>query len=253
MKRFSALVLLLAAMGLVAAPARADVTIKMTMSTTGGPMAMDMTSVAYIKGMKMRTDVKVMTQDMSIIVDVAAKQQLMVNHVTKQVETFDPQSAMANMPVSFGDISVAMKPSGETKEILGRTCTGFTMQLSMPMTLGDESFTMTMTGPVWIAKDAPGVAEYQAFYKAALAAGLSLSPLAQGPQSKGMAEMQRVIATNGIPLEQQLQFSVEGAGQMAQMMGTQMAGMAMVTKVTEISTDSIPDGTFVPPADYTKK
>jgi hypothetical protein len=250
MKRFLALVVF-AALALAAAPAFADVTIKMSMATSGGPMVMEMSSVTFIKGMKMRTDASVMSQETSIIIDVAAKQQLMINHATKQVEDFNPAAAMAALPLSFGEASVSMKPSGQTKEILGRTCTGFTLQVNMPMTINGETVTMTMAGSVWIAKDAPGVAEYQAFYKASTAAGLAASPLSSGPQGKEMAEMQKAFAENGIPFEQTMQISVEGSGEMAQAM-SQM-GMGMVMKVTSISTDPIPDTTFAVPAGYTKK
>lgn len=251
MKRFFALVVFVA-LALAAVPASADVTIKMSMATSGGPMVVEITSTTSIKGMKMRTDMSAMGQDTSLLVDLAAKEMLMVNHGTKTVETFNPSAAAAALPMSFGEATVSIKPMTETKQILGRTCAGFTMQLSIPMSMNGETITMTMEGPVWIAKEGPGTAEYQAFYKASAAAGLVVSPLMGGPQGTAMAEMQKSFAENGIPLEQNMAMAMAGTGEIAQMMA-QNGNMSMVMKVSAITTDPIPDSTFAIPAGYTKK
>ncbi len=236
---------------LAATPAFADITVKMTMTTTGGPAAMDMSMVSYIKGMKMRSDVKMAGQDMSMYVDIAAKLEVMVNNVTKEV--MDLAAVMAQMP-SVGDATVSVKPNGQTKQVLGRTCAGYTVEMSMPMTMQDETITTTMTGTAWIAKDAPGAAEYEAFNKAAVGAGLASGLFAQGPQAKGIAKMQAAFAENGIPLEQEMQVSMSGTGQMAQMMAQSGIGsMKMTMTVTSLSVEPIPDGTFDPPAGAVKK
>jgi hypothetical protein len=251
MRRLFALVLFVA-LALAAVPASADVTIKMSMAVSGGPMVMEITSTTSIKGMKMRTDMSAMGQETSFIVDLATKEMLSVNHGTKQVETFNPAAAAAALPMSFGEATVAFKPMTETKQILGRTCAGFTVQLSIPMSMNGETITMTMEGPVWIAKEGPGTAEYQAFYKASAAAGLVASPLMGGPQGTAMAEMQKSFAENGIPLEQNMAMAMAGTGEVARMMA-QNGNMSMVMKVSAITTDPIADSTFAIPAGYTKK
>ena len=252
MRRFFALAAFVA-LALAAVPASADITIKMSMATSGGPMVMEVTSTTLIKGMKMRTDTSVMGQDTSIIMDVTTKEQLKVDHATKTVEDFNPSAAMAAMPISFGEPTVSIKPLTETKELLGRKCAGFTVQVTMPMELNGESVTMTMEGPVWIAKEGPGTAEYQAFYKASAAAGLTGTAISAGPQSKGMAEMQKTFAANGIPLEQNLAMAVAGTGEVAQAMSQMGGNMSIVMKVSAITTDPTPDSTFAIPAGYTKK
>ncbi len=246
--RLATIVLLLV---LAASTAFADVTVKMTMSISGGPTAMDMPMMVYVKGTKMRSDTQVMSQDMSILIDVATKEWLTIDHVAKQVGPFDPKGAMANLPFNFGDVTASVKPNGQTKEILGRTCSGFDVSMTIPMTMGGETITMILAGPAWIAKDGPGIAEYQAIQKKAAAAGMLASPVAQGPQAKGMIEMQKAMSESGVPLLQELQMRVEGSGEMAQAMG-QMA-MAMTMKVTEITTDPIPDEKFAIPAGYSRK
>jgi hypothetical protein len=237
---------------LFAGPAFADVTMKMTMATAGGPASVETVSVTFIKGMKMRSDVKVAGQDMSLFVDVAAKQQLMVNNATKEVT--DVGAMTADLPMGVGEVKLSVKPSGQTKSLLGRTCAGYTTEITMPMTMMGQTLTMTISGMVWIAKDAPGAAEYLAFTKAAVAAGLGSGPLAQGPQAKGLSQMQAAFAELGIPLEQELQIAIAGTGQMAEALAQSGAGnIKMTTKVTEISLDPIPAETFVIPGAAPKK
>jgi hypothetical protein len=243
---------LLVCLVLLAVPAYADVTMKMTMVTVGGPMPMDTTAVTYLKGMKMRSDVKVMGQDMSVFVDVVAKQQVMVNNVTKEVT--DVGAAMANMPVTVGDVVLSVKPNGQTKQVLGRTCEGYLVEYSMPMTMMSETLTVTSSGVVWIAKDAPGSAEYLAFSKAAAAAGLMTGAFSQGPQTKGIAQVQGALAEKGVPLEQEMQMTIKGTGQVAEVMAQSGSGnIKMTMKVTEISVDPIPAETFVMPGPAPKK
>jgi hypothetical protein len=111
---------------------------------------------------------------------------------------------------------------------------------------------MKASGPVWMAKDGPGVADYKSAQKALADAGLSISPFGQGPSVKGMLEVGKALADAGVPLEQDIHMTMEGTGQVAQMMG-QMGEMTMKMTVTAISTDPIPDEKFKVPEGYTKK
>src|SRR5450759_2862741 len=216
MKRFA---LVLVVLALMAPPAVADVTVTMSVSITG-PMAADGTVIQFLKGAKARSDAKMMGQDVSILVDAATRQQWMINHTT-----------------------------GQTKEILGRVCQGFTIEASVPMTLGGETLTMKLTGPAWIAKDGPGVAEYRAAEKVLADAGLSISALSQGPQATGMSEVAKALGDVGLVMEQEIRMAMEGTGQVAQLMG-QMGNMTMTLRVTAIATDPIPDEKFVFPEGY---
>ncbi len=244
--------LVLAALLVLAVPSFADVTLTMNMSMNAGPIATSGQVISSLKGTKVRSDAKVMNQNLSILVDPATKQQIMLNHVTKQMTTINPQQAMAGLPVGFGDAVASVKPLGQTKDILGRVCQGFAVEIVMPMTANGETITMKLTGPVWLAKDGPGVAEYKAAQKALADAGLSMSPFGQGPSAKGMTEVAKALADAGMVMEQEIHMTVEGTGQMAQMMG-QMGSMTMTMTVTAISTDPIPDERFAIPEGYTKK
>ena len=251
MKRVLAVVAVVALV-LAAVPCRADVTITMTRSAKAAYATMELSLVTYLKGMKSRMDLKGAGQDMSIFVDYAAKLQLMVNNVTKEIRTLDPSAGAADMPVNAGVPSASFEPLNQTKDILGRTCTGYMLRVSEPMKVGEETFTVTISGPVWMTKDGPDVAEWMAFEKATAAAGISMSSLGQGLQAQATAEAQKRIAEKGVPLEREMQTKIEGTGPRAQRMA-QRANPTITEKVTAISTDPISDDVFAVPAGYTKK
>lgn len=233
-------------------PASADLGMTMTMSMNAGGMSVNATMETRVKAMKMRSDIKMMQQDMSIFFDTAASQVFTVNHATKEITSTDPSALAGNFPVAFGEAVVSMKPNGQTKELLGRVCQGYAVEMTVPMSVGQEAITMRMSGTLWIADKGPGVEEYRAVSKAAADSGFSTSFMAQGPQAKGMLEMQKAMADAGIPLAQEFQMSLEGTGQAAAALA-QFGNMTMATTVTALSTDPIADDVFSLPAGYTKK
>jgi hypothetical protein len=245
-------ILVLAALVLTAAAAFADVTVTMTMTVSAGPMTMDGTVTTAVKGTKVRIDTKMANQEITLLGDSAAKQIWQVNHAAKLLEPYNPQQAMAALPVEIGEVKMSVTPTGQTKDVIGRICQGYSVEMSIPMTLNGETVVMKTSGPIWVAKDGPGVAELIAFQKSFQELGLSLSPLGSGPQAKALAEASKSLASAGVSLEQQLTMTMEGTGQMAQAM-SQMGGMSMVVKVTNISVDAVPDEKFAVPEGYSKK
>jgi hypothetical protein len=228
----------------------------MSLSSSVGPIVANGQSISFEKGTKLRIDNKIDAGigklDRSYLLDLLTKQVFVLDHATRQVTTFDAKQALANLPVTLGEVSASVKPLGQTKEIMGRACQGFTIEMTIPMTMNGETVTMKASGPVWMAKDGTVLAEYQAAQKALTDAGLSLSPLGQGFQAKGMAEVSKALAGAGITMEQEIHIAMEGTGQVAQMMG-HMGTMTMKMTVTAISTDPIPDEKFKVPEGYTKK
>jgi hypothetical protein len=236
----------------LASPASADLGMTMTMSMNVGGMAVNATMEARVKASKMRSDIKMMQRDLSVFFDAAAKQVWMANHATKEITSPDPAGMAGNFPVVFGDAAVSMKPTGQTRELLGRTCQGYVLEMTVPMAAGSETITMRMSGTVWIAGSGPGVEEFKAVSRAAAESGFSTSFMAQGPTMKGAVEMQKAMADAGIPLAQEFHMTMEGTGQAAAALA-QFGNMTMATTVTALSTDPIPDEVFSLPAGYTKK
>jgi hypothetical protein len=246
------LLLALAALVLWSSAAFADVTVTMTVTVAAAAMNADGTQTSYAKGTKLRVDTSMGGQNMTLLSDAATKQQWLVNHVTKTIEPFNPAQAMATLPITIGEPKVAVAPNGQTKEILGRTCHGYTVDVTVPMTVGGETVTLKMSGPAWVARDGAAIAEFRAAQRAFSEIGMSTSMLAQGPQAKAAADLSKILAGEGVLMEQENRMTMEGTGQMAQMMG-QAASMTMTTKVTAISTDPVPDDKFALPEGYAKK
>ncbi len=235
--------------------ATADVTIKIT---TSGAMGTSST-VMYIKGTKMRQDMGMGGQQLSSIIDAAAKQMIVLDPNTRQATVYDLGKIAEEMQKAAKpqDVKLSLTPTGETKQLLGRTCTGYTLSLSFTASLpapmpGQSSSPRTVDvnigGPVWLAKDAPGTNDFTNFFKAASESGLFFGGGpggAQNPQARGMALMYQAYANaNGIPYEQQINVNLTGAA-------TQPPPVTMT--VTGVSTEPISDDVFTVPAGYVKK
>jgi hypothetical protein len=131
------------------------------------------------------------------------------------------------------------------------------MEISMQAAMGgskDMNMTVTLSGPVWIVKNAPGAADYNNFYKAAVEKGWIFSDprgaKAQPGQAKAMAEMyKRIAETGGIPYQTDIQVKLGGDGPMAGLMG-RLGGVSMSSVVDTIETGPLPADLFAPPAGY---
>jgi hypothetical protein len=244
--------IVLFALVLCAPAAFADITTTTSISIVAAAMTADGTMTTYVKGTKFRADSNLAGQNLSQLLDSATKQQWTINHATKTIEPLNPAQAMAAMPITFGDPKVSVTPNAETKQILGRTCQRYQVEVSLAVTVGGESITIKMSGPAWVSKDGVGVVEYRAAQKAFADAGMATSPLGQGPQGKGMTAAVNALAEAGMVLEQETKMTMEGTGPMAQAMG-QAAGATIKMTVTAISTDRIADEKFALPEGYTKK
>ena len=250
----------------------ADVTITMTTTVDGGRAAaagggLSPTIVTRIKGNKSRTDVDMGQNSVATLVDLTTKQAIILQPNQKTAQILDPAAmksgAPANMPMPKVDTSV--KPTGKTRDIDGNKCTEYAVSMRMDMASmaggrGDmpadaaaamKDLRMTMTGFIWVAKDAPGGAEYQAFQTGAsklMAAALS------GGRPGGMPSGMEQLITGfgdapGIPYLTELTMGIEGTGPIVEMM-KKMGEMKIISRVKSISTDPIPDALLAVPDGY---
>ena len=73
---------------------------------------------------------------------------------------------------------------------------------------------------------------------------------ASGMSMPGMDKMMKAMqGVNGLPVLTEMDMTIEGTGQMADMM-RQMGAMKITTKVLSVKTDSISDDTFKVPEGY---
>jgi hypothetical protein len=243
---------------LLAVPAAADVTVKSQVSGKGVGKMAEAQGVTYIKGLRMRSDSTMNDTPMTTIIDVEGQKFISIDHRKKEAQVYEMAQFRESLDKATkgAQIEASLKPNGQTKTIAGRECTGYDVSIAMPMAAGgDSGMKLVMTGPVFIAKGAPGTEDYQAFYLAAAEKGFVMSDprAAKGApqQTKGMTELYRSIAgTGGIPYEMTMSMKVDGAGPMAGMMNRMFSNAAFSQVVTEVSTDAVAGDAFDIPAGY---
>ena len=276
MKRWSATLLVFA---VCTAVVHADVTIVQKTTVEGGAAAMapgsmpSPTVTNRIKGTKGRTDMDMgansaIPTNMSTITDAAAKQVVILDHnqKTARVSTAGEKPATPSATAPVGTIKFdgsMITPTGKSQTIDGFKCDEYTFSTSMAMSdisggaMPPEAaammkdITMVMKGSLWVTKDAPGTAEYLEYQKAITSADLAAAALgASGVNMPGMDKMIKAMqGVQGIPLLTEMDMSIEGSGQMADMM-RQMGAMRITTKVLSVKTDAVSDDLFKVPQGY---
>jgi opacity protein-like surface antigen len=198
----------------------ADVTITSTVSGKGTGAGVQ--SVTYVKGTKMRTELG----ENITIHDASNRQMIVLNVKKREAEIYDMAKIGAEMQKNLrgGELRAEITPTGQKKEILGRSCDEYNLMISVPMGQGDQAaLTLTMSGPLWLARGAPGSDDYATFYKAAAENGMIFGnpqqARNQAAQMKSTTEMYRRIADlTGVPYEMETQMKFEGSGVLASMM-----------------------------------
>lgn len=253
-------VLLLALLSLTfAAAAYSDVTIKQTTSGKGMGMSGDLSGTTYLKGNKMRADVVMGGMTRTTIFDVDAQKMYIFDSEKKEADVWDMAAFSAELgkTVDLSNMQASITPNGQAKEVNGHHAVGYDVLISVQSAMGGNTsmmMTVTLQGPIWMVKDAPGAAEYSRFYKNAAEKGWIFSdPRAakgQPGQAKAIAEMYRKIADiGGMAYETDLQIKISGTGPMAGILA-KMGNMTMTSQITSSEDGALADMLFAPPADY---
>jgi hypothetical protein len=271
-----------AAVLLFSAALRADITIVQTTTVEGGMAQMAAASGASmtprvtmrVKGMKMRSDVESGPISMVTIVDVANKQVIILraDQKTATIVSTKPPAATttttttttttAGTPPPTPGMDASVKPTGRSQVIDGVKCDEYLVNATADMStmrnaqMPPEAAAMMqgmkvrLNGSIWVAKDAPGAAEYMAFQKAAAAEQLA-GASAVGVNMPGMENFAKAMGSiSGLPYLTEMETSIEGSGQMADMM-KQMGTTKVTTKVSSINADPLSDDLFKIPEGYT--
>ena len=242
-----------------ALPAAADVTVTQSTSGKGMGFSGQTTGTTYIKGTKMRSDMVMGDKTQTTIFDVDAQKMYVFDSKKKEADVWDMSAFAAELSksVDVSSTKASFKANGQTRPISGQTAAGYDMEVSMDAAMGgnkEMTMTVTLQGPVWIVKNAPGAADYSRFYKAAVEKGWIFGDprgaKAQPGQAKAMAEMHKQIAdTGGIPYQTDMQIKIGGGGPMGAIMG-RMGGVSMSTVTESVATGPLADDLFAPPAGY---
>jgi hypothetical protein len=247
----------------LAMPAYADLTMKQTTTGKGLGMSGTTTGTTYIKGGRMRSDMVVGDKTLTTIFDLDAQKMYVFDSKQKEADVWDMAAFAQEIgaAVDTENMKVSMKPNGQTKDIAGKTATGYDMEISVPATMGGSKdgpkMIVNMTGPTWVVKGAPGTQDYINFYKTAVEKGWVFSDprsaKATPGQAKAMAQMYKQLAdAGGIAYETDMQIKMDMGGGGNPMAGlfAKMGNMSAATKVNSVETDPLSDELFAPPSGY---
>jgi len=243
----------------LALPAHADVTLKQTTGGKGMGISGNASGATYIKGNKMRSDVVMGDKTHTTVFDVDAQKMYIFDSKKKEADVWDMATFGAELSktVDMSGAKASVKPNGQTKQIAAHSADGYDMEVSMQSALGgnkDMPVTVSLSGPIWIVKNAPGSADYARFYKAAVEKGWIFSDprgaKAQPGQAKAMAEMYKQMAEiGGIPFETNVHIKLSGSGPMAGLL-SKIGNMTMTATVDSVEVAPLADDLFAPPAGY---
>jgi len=221
--------------------------------------------VTHIRGSKSRTDIVVGNQKISTIVDVDAKQVIVLNATDMTAKVLSADSVPgAPEGMAMPKIEGSLKPTGQSKMVGDAQCQEHALSMTMSMAemagsakMSPEAATMMkdlrilVNGSMWIAKTGPGVAEYVAFQT--LSAKNSMSALMRAMPGMGTGGLDRFMESfsnaGGLPYLTEMNMSIEGGGDMAAMM-KQFGDMKLTSRVTDVSTAPLSDDLFTVPANY---
>jgi hypothetical protein len=257
-------ILLCAALVATAQYAHADVTV--TTQTSGKAAFIDLggEGVNQIKGTRQRTDQAFKGKTQSVIIDIDGRRFVSLD-AKKKSALVTPLDSIADelQKVGVGTMEATLKKTSQTKQIAGYPCTVHDINLSLPFSPTGQAgqgmdLTMVLSGTVCLSTAAPGLADYQAFYKAAADSGFifgdpraTKSPVGAA-QAKAYAALTRKMAEAGMALESHVNISASGDNPMAGLMAA-AAKSDIVTTVTRIETGTLPAESFEIPADFKVK
>jgi hypothetical protein len=257
-------ILISTALVAVCSTAFADVTV--TTQTTGKASILNVTGegVTRIKGKRQRTDNTIKGKLQSLIIDIDGRRFVDLDDKKKSATVTSLDDIAEQLQKSgVGTIDAKLTKTPQTKQIAGRSCEVHDISLSLPFSPTGNSgdgmdLTMQLSGTVCLAKDVPGLADYQAFYRAAADSGFIFGDprMAKSPtgaaQAKAYAALTRKMADAGMALESHVIIDAAGGGPMAAMMG-RLAKSDITTTVTKIESGELPADAFDIPAGYKVK
>jgi hypothetical protein len=261
MKVHKLLPLVLAAAG---GAAQADVTVVTTTAGKASFINVGGTSTHLIKGNRMRTDSVMGSRDDSLLVDIDGRRFVSIDDGKKSATVTPLDSIREQLDkAGVGTINATLTKTAQKKQVAGYNCTVHDVSVSLPFSItghpGDGmDMNMVMSGTVCLSTDAPGLADYQKFYRASADSGFIFGDprAAKSPtgaaQAKAYAELTRKMAEAGMALESHVTITANGSNPMAGMMA-KLAASDISTTVTQITVGDLPAEKFDVPAGYKVK
>jgi hypothetical protein len=235
-----------------ATAAQADLTLKAKISGTGMGAIANGETVTYVKGHRMRSEMRNGKEVLITLMDIDKGSYILIDG--SKGDAFDVSKAMSQQRViDEATLGMDFKALGTQGSVAGATCENYQMRINVAVNPADPAMgevMVVMEGPACLVKDAPGLADYAAFYQHAAETGFFLgdprAAQSQPGRERGMTLMYKKMASLGMPYSMDLKVGFQGDGFMAKMMG-KMA-FTTQTQVTAVSTETLPDSLFEVPA-----
>jgi hypothetical protein len=244
--------------------AHADVTVNTTTAGKASIMNVGGDGTSLFKGKRQRTDSMAGGRAVSLIIDIDNMRFVELDD-KKKTATVTPLASIADelAKVGVGAMQATLTKTSQNKTVSGMPCTVHDVRVSMPFSPVGEpgqgmDMTMVMAGTVCLSTAAPGLADYQAFYKAAADSGFIFGnpAAAKSPtgaaQAKAYAALTKKMAEAGMALESHVTISAQGDNPMAAMMA-KLAASDITTTVTKVTPGDVPAEMFDIPAGYKVK
>jgi hypothetical protein len=251
-------------LAVVATSAHADVTVTTMTAGKAAFINVDGEGVSQIKGTRMRTDQAFKGKMQTLIIDIDGRRFVDLD-AKKKSAVVTPLDSIADelQKVGVGTMQATLKKTAQTKQIAGFSCAVHDINLSLPFSPTGETgqgmdLNMVLSGTVCLSTTAPGLADYQKFYKAAADSGFIFGDprAAKSPtgaaQAKAYAALTRKMAEAGMALESQVNITATGDGPMAGIFA-KLAKSDITTTVTKIVPGDLPADAFDIPAGYKVK
>jgi len=244
--------------------AHADVTVLTT--TAGKASVIDVSGQGtnLIKGNRMRIDSTAGGRAEALIIDIDGRRFVNID-AKKNSATITPLDSISDelAKVGVGTLSATLKKTSQVKKVAGYSCTVHDIGVTVPFSFtghpGDGmDLNMVLSGTVCLSAEAPGLADYQQFYRASADSGFIFGDprLLKSPtgaaQAKAYAELTRKMAEAGMALESHVTVSATGSNPMAGMMG-KAAASDITTTVTQITVGDLSAEQFDVPAGFKVK
>ena len=247
-----------------ASAAHADVTVTTTTEGKASFINVGGESTTQFKGKRERSDSNILGKGQSLIIDVDNLRFIDLD-AKKKSATVTPLASIGDelAKAGIGTLEATLTKTSQTRSVAGFPCTVHDVRISMPFSptgnTGDGmDLTMVLAGTACLGTTVPGLADYQAFYKAAADSGFifgdprtAKSP-AGAAQAKAYAALTRKMADAGMALESHVTISASGSGPMAGLFSKAIAS-DIHTTVTKVASGDLPADTFDIPAGYKVK
>jgi hypothetical protein len=260
MKRIISIAALCAAV----APAFADVTVTTQTSGKASFLNVGGEQLTQFKGKRQRSDSTMGGRTYSLIIDIDNLRYVDIND-KKRTATLTPLSSIAEelSKAGVGTMNATLTKTSQNKQVAGFACTVHDLKVEMPFSVTGQpgqgmDAIMVLAGTACLSTAAPGLVDYQAFYRASADSGFIFGnpATAKSPtgaaQAKAYAALTRKMAEGGMALESHVTITARGDNPMAQMMA-KVAASDITTTVTKIETGDLPADRFDVPAGYKVK